>query len=152
MSPMKRSVNSLFETYKTREVRKVIVDSVFESISKLHSIGINHGDPHLDNIMVEYKRPASPSKKEMQSYEAFNYVYKFIDFGAAETLNEREKYKQMIGDYAKASDSIGLLAEEDPTLVPIFQYAEEKTRALSIDYGLTRPAEDDSDEEWSDSE
>jgi serine/threonine protein kinase len=130
----------------------MIVDTVFKTIEKLHAIGINHGDAHLDNLMVTYEKPYPGTEAELKDYLAHRYVYKFIDFGAAEAFNEmnlREKYKQMIGDYSKAADSVGALAEDDSSLHVIKEYAEEKTRKLAIQYGLISEEVDD-DEEWSD--
>lgn len=146
MAPMKRSVSMLLEIYKREDVRKLIVDTVFYTISKLHMIGINHGDAHLDNIMVDYTRSTIPSKYEMDEYMASEYVYKFIDFGVAENINEREKYKQMIGDYSKATDSIGRMAGGDRSLESIYNYAEEKTRKIAISYGLISDGDDEEED------
>ena len=148
MAPMKKPVSLLLEIYKTLQVRKEIIGAVFNIIEKLHSIGINHGDVHLDNIMVTYDKLPPSSTNEMKEYLDHDYVYKFIDFGVAEDLKEKEKYKQMIGDYSKVTAWLGdAAAKRDPTLVFVYEYAEEKTRKLAITYGLIQ--EDlDSDEEW----
>lgn len=149
MAAMKRSVGSLFAEYKSEPIRKMIIDNVFKLISKLHSLGVIHGDAHLDNIMVTYSTPGF-GKDELSRYNSFDYVYKFIDFGVSEHINEREKFKQIIGDYSKASDWLGLEARKDKSLESIAKYAEDKTMQLSIEYGLIRAPEEDDSEDWSD--
>jgi tRNA A-37 threonylcarbamoyl transferase component Bud32 len=150
MAPMKKSVSALLEIYRTEEVRKIIVDSVFDVIGKLHAkTDINHGDAHLDNIMVTYGKLPLITGNELKDYLAHKYNYKFIDFGVAEELNPGERNKQMIGDYSKVVDWIGTLARNDASLYPIKEYAEEKTRKLAIQYGLIKETVDD-DEDWSD--
>ena len=143
MTPMKKSVSTLLEMYQTFQVRKLIIDSVFDIVYKLHSIGINHGDAHLENIMVTYKNSPRSFSDEMEQYLEYGYIYKFIDFGVAENITEREKYKQMIGDYAKIVDWIGIWGDS----FQLYKYAEGKTLKLSIQYGLRSEDDESSDDD-----
>lgn len=102
------------------DMKKEILRKAHEALEKLHSIGIIHGDPHLENFIV------------------VNDKINLIDFGDAKDFGDRDMRNTMIAN----TDTLTLdtdiretyptiLARNSPKILPVEDTERRQFRSLS---------------------
>lgn len=126
--------NDKSDDMKEEEIRNIL-DSIYDLIEHLHSIGVYHGDTHLNNFMRRSKDAESP--------------WLFIDFGIAKIVNEEKRlnidelYKD---DYVRVYSDLEHLSEENRDY---YDYLNPMVKEL---YRKVKKMEDTSKKERSEEE
>lgn len=112
MRALKQTARNLLLSYPNNVVRSKILGTVVGLILKLHSIGMYHGDTHLNNFMVTFDMGDRQEAEEdyvvykdsgeidedktdwEKLYIDTNYRFYFIDMGASGFLPEDEEKKR----------------------------------------------------------
>jgi hypothetical protein len=120
------TVSELFEQYWDPNVNGLIVKSLFDLLDRLHQIGLNHGDLHLDNIMVKDGNPKlehfneehNIQMSEIERYNHHNYRYYFIDISDEELPPNTSPVNNIFFyDWERLVDSLPVISR--PYLKPI---------------------------------
>lgn len=160
MEPMRMTLNTFFEN-SNGEFVLIMTKKFLEKYTKLKKLGINHGDLHLDNIMLTYidKSDISSGMFDM----------KFIDFGQAsmgkshyELISTCRSYlyyvRKLLSEFGSSelrfffSYSLLMIVNSFPLLKSIIEtesipdmfikkFGLEKNPSITSDYKL-------SDDEW----
>jgi len=82
MVELQTTISELLKQYKTLSVKSFIITNVLNLISEMHKLGICHGDPHTNNIMVSSEMNLLAIPNEEIRYKLMKYKYHVIDFGS----------------------------------------------------------------------
>jgi tRNA A-37 threonylcarbamoyl transferase component Bud32 len=119
MPALKITIRLLLEKYTSSEVKHTIIGCCLGLLNRLHGLGYVHGDPHLNNIMVDTEitdsSDSSEEENELNEYKRLNYKYYFIDMGRSQILEGTLENRKLLmrNDYSVFTTDTSHFIEND---------------------------------------